>query len=241
MLDIHEVVIIDKVQSKLSFKFWRFWEILMMSGVAVRGVQEEKVNTLSLRWNVCHFADDIFKHISLNKTHVLIEISLKSVPKCLMDNKPALGQIMAWLPTGDKPLSEPVMGLVHWRIYASLDHNESNCNALCLMVAVSYIEGIVIHVSCFIYFMRLSDTNFISVIKEAEIKSLQFCRHFQINFSWMSIVKLILISPKFVTNGPINYMVLDHMMAWRLTGNKPLCEPMMAKLTDAYRHSASTS
>ena len=41
----------------------------------------------------------------------------------LINNIPALGQIMAWPQQGDKPLSEPmVFSLL--RIYVSLGHNE---------------------------------------------------------------------------------------------------------------------
>ena len=39
----------------------------------------------------------------------LIEISLKFVPKGLINNIPALVQKMAWRHPGDKPLSEPMM------------------------------------------------------------------------------------------------------------------------------------
>ena len=40
---------------------------------------------------------------------ISIKISLKFVPKCLINNIPALVQIMAWRGPGDKPLSEPLM------------------------------------------------------------------------------------------------------------------------------------
>ena len=40
---------------------------------------------------------------------ILIEISLKFVPKGPISNIPALVQIMAWRRPGDKPLSEPMM------------------------------------------------------------------------------------------------------------------------------------
>ena len=43
---------------------------------------------------------------------IFVKISLKFVPKGLIDNKPALVQIMAWGLTGDKPLSEPVMAFL---------------------------------------------------------------------------------------------------------------------------------
>ena len=55
-------------------------------------------------------ADDIFKHIFLNENvRILIQISLKCVPKGPIDNKPALVQVMDWRQTGDKPLSEPML------------------------------------------------------------------------------------------------------------------------------------
>ena len=69
-----------------------------------------EVNTLKARQNGCHFADDILKCIFLNENAlILIEISLKFVPKGPMDNIPALVQIMAWRRPGDKPLSEPMI------------------------------------------------------------------------------------------------------------------------------------
>ena len=51
------------------------------------------------------------------------------------------------------------------------------------------------------------------------------------------------ISLKFVPKGPINNIpALVQIMAWRRTGDKPLSEPMMTQLNDAYmRHSASMS
>ena len=68
------------------------------------------VNTLRQRQNGRHFADDIFKYIFLNENvWILIKISLKFVPKGLMNNIPSLVQIMAWRRPGDKPLSELMM------------------------------------------------------------------------------------------------------------------------------------
>ena len=46
------------------------------------------------------------------KFWILIKISLKFVPKVLIDNNPALVQIMAWRRIGDKPLSEPMLTLI---------------------------------------------------------------------------------------------------------------------------------
>ena len=40
---------------------------------------------------------------------ILIQISLKFVPRSPADNKPALAQVMAWPRRGDKPLPEPVL------------------------------------------------------------------------------------------------------------------------------------
>ena len=54
-------------------------------------------------------ADDIFRCIFVNeKFCILIKISLKIVPKGLIDNNAALVHVMAWRRTGDKPLSEPM-------------------------------------------------------------------------------------------------------------------------------------
>ena len=55
-------------------------------------------------------ADDIFKCIFvIESVRISIQISLKSVPKGSMDNKPALVQVMAWHQTGDKPLPEAML------------------------------------------------------------------------------------------------------------------------------------
>ena len=55
-------------------------------------------------------ADDIFKCIFLNENNrILIQISLKFVPRGPIGNKPALVQVMAWRRTGDKPLLEPML------------------------------------------------------------------------------------------------------------------------------------
>ena len=52
----------------------------------------------------------MFKRISFNENvWISIKISLKFVPKCPINNIPALVQIMAWRRSGDKPLSEPMM------------------------------------------------------------------------------------------------------------------------------------
>ena len=49
--------------------------------------------------------DDIFKWISMNeKICILIEISLKFVPKDPIDNNSGLIEVMAWHRTSDKSL-----------------------------------------------------------------------------------------------------------------------------------------
>ena len=50
---------------------------------------------------------------------ISINISLKFVPKGLINNIPALAQIMAWRRLGDKPLSEPMVVILLTRICVS--------------------------------------------------------------------------------------------------------------------------
>ena len=52
-------------------------------------------------------ADNISKCIFLNENdRIHIQISLKSIPRSRIDNKPALVQVMAWHRIGAKPLPE---------------------------------------------------------------------------------------------------------------------------------------
>ena len=70
----------------------------------------DRFKTLRPRQNGRHFADDIFKCISLNENvSIAIKFSLKFVPKAPINNIPALVQITAWRRPSDKPLSEPMM------------------------------------------------------------------------------------------------------------------------------------
>ena len=49
-------------------------------------------------------SDDTFKRIFVNANiRILIEISLKFIPKGPINNIPSLVQIMAWRRPGDKP------------------------------------------------------------------------------------------------------------------------------------------
>ena len=68
------------------------------------GVIISYLNTLRPRQNGHHFADDIFKWVFVNRNvWIAIKISLKFVPKDLINNIPALVQKMAWRRPGDKP------------------------------------------------------------------------------------------------------------------------------------------
>ena len=64
---------------------------------------------LLTHWGWDKMAANTFKCIFLNENvWILIKISLKFVPKCPVNNIPALVQIVAWRRPGDKPLSEPL-------------------------------------------------------------------------------------------------------------------------------------
>ena len=95
------------------YKWW--WNgaqslMLLRRGALLFLAATKQLNTLRPRQNGRHFADDTFKRIFLNEDiRILIEISLKFVPKGPINNIPALVQIMAWRRPGDKPLSEPIM------------------------------------------------------------------------------------------------------------------------------------
>ena len=55
-------------------------------------------------------ADDNFKCIFFNENYrIMIQISLKYVPRSPIDNKSALVQVMVWRRSGDKPLPEPML------------------------------------------------------------------------------------------------------------------------------------
>ena len=55
-------------------------------------------------------ADDSLKCIFLNENDkIMIQISLKHIPRSSIYNKSALVQVMAWRRTGDKPLPETMM------------------------------------------------------------------------------------------------------------------------------------
>ena len=79
------------------------WNCFQMNGT-------QDLNSSPPEQNGCHFAGNIFKYIFVNeKFCILINISLKFVPKGQVNNIPPLVQIMAWHRIGDKPLSEPML------------------------------------------------------------------------------------------------------------------------------------
>ena len=81
------------------------------------------INTLRLRQNGRHFADDCFKYIFMNENICIsIKSSLKFVPKGPINNIPALVQIMAWHQPGDKPLFEPMMATIPTHICITQSH-----------------------------------------------------------------------------------------------------------------------
>ena len=67
------------------------------------------VNSSPCGQNGRHFADDTFKHIFMNENLcIFIRITLKFVPKGLIDNKSVLVQVMACRLLGAKPLPKPM-------------------------------------------------------------------------------------------------------------------------------------
>ena len=69
-----------------------------------------EVNSSTPGQNGRQFTEDIFKCICLNENvSILIQISLRFIPKGPVDNKWALVQVVAWRQTGAKPLPEPML------------------------------------------------------------------------------------------------------------------------------------
>ena len=84
-----------------------------------RGWQGAAVNEIRWDWLLTHLpidkmtanlSDDIFKYIFFDEKYsISIRISLKFVPRGLIDNRPVLVQVIAWRRTGDKPLPEQTL------------------------------------------------------------------------------------------------------------------------------------
>ena len=63
------------------------------------------LNLSSTGRNGPHLTDDIFKCVLMNaKSYILIRIALKFIPKCPIDDKSAMVQVMAWRLRDDKPM-----------------------------------------------------------------------------------------------------------------------------------------
>ena len=74
-----------------------------------------------------YLTDVIFICIFINeKFCIFIKISWKFVHKGLIDNNPALVQIIAWHWIGDKPIMWTNVDPILWRIYVALRGDESN-------------------------------------------------------------------------------------------------------------------
>ena len=117
------------------------------------------VNTLRLRQNGRHFADNIFNCIFSNKNvWISINISLKIVPKGQINNIPAMVQIMAWHRPGDKPLSEPMMVSLLTHICLTLPE---------LRLAVGFIYTMYIYI--YIHTYKVSDPMTIAVMVKGSL------------------------------------------------------------------------
>ena len=94
----------------------KVWFTVFTSNRLVR-MGQSPVTTLRPKQNGRHFADDILKCIFLNENVWIL--SLKFVPKGLINNNPALVQVMTWRRPGDKPLSEAMMVRLPTHIYVT--------------------------------------------------------------------------------------------------------------------------
>ena len=99
------------------------WLLVQLVDVNPRGTW---INTLRLRQNGRHFADDIFKYIFLNETvWISIKISLKFVHKNPNNNIPALVKITAWPEQATSHyLNQSWLSMLSLLTHTSLDLNE---------------------------------------------------------------------------------------------------------------------
>ena len=101
-----------------------------------------RLNTLRLRWNRCHFVNNIFQCIFLNENILIaIKIPLKHILNSQINNIPALVHRTAWCWPGDKQLSEPMMTIVLIHICITQPQWVDGCRKL----TISLID---IHVYC---------------------------------------------------------------------------------------------
>ena len=125
------IFFLSSLSSMKKFAFWyvEWWPFCFI------------IDTLRPKTKICHFPDNIFKHIFLNENvKISIKISLKLVPKGPINNIPALVHIMAWCHPSAKPLSKPMTDSLLMHICVS---RPQWVNSLAMM----YAEGIVIWVT----------------------------------------------------------------------------------------------
>ena len=115
-----QIMLIYRVPLALNWEqkfYWKYLNVKQLNEFKIYKLRITAIssigwwfNTLRLRPNGPHFADDIFKCIFLNENVLIpIKISMKFVPKGPINNIPALVQIMAWRRPCAKPLSGPMM------------------------------------------------------------------------------------------------------------------------------------
>ena len=116
----------NEIQShSLPFVMWLWWKLIVYPGdfllVRIFGIccclvtahfthtLQCCLTHLSLDKMTANLADNRLKWIFFNENdRIPIRISLKFIPSSIIDNKPALVQVMAWHRTGDMPLPEPM-------------------------------------------------------------------------------------------------------------------------------------
>ena len=99
----------------------------LMDIIMLRWARRIVFDTLRLRQNGSHFADNIFRCIFMNeKFYILIEISLILVPEGPIDN--CLDNGLA--PNRRQAIIWTNADLIRWHIYAALGGDESNSLAL---------------------------------------------------------------------------------------------------------------
>ena len=90
-----------------------------------------------------HFPDDIFKCIFMNeKFRILIQISLKFVPKGAINNIVALVQIMALALIWQQAIIWINAQPIHWRIYAALGGDEFKKTCLAFVLDTVFADGL---------------------------------------------------------------------------------------------------
>ena len=159
---------------KLSYENDRH-DIILSADALVFDSSVAPFNTFRPWQNGSHYTDNIFKCILLNQNvKISIKISLKFVPKDPIDNIPSLVQIMAWRPTGYKPLSEPMMVRLPMHIYVTQPqwvNTTSLANMFILQFNIYYI---------FYLFSKEKNYLFLSSLKDLEpsikITSITFLR-----------------------------------------------------------------